>query len=316
MFGSVKNEPTFRIFNETGEDVTEYYAAEYIYGMLTVEKRPVSITTGSAKTLYDGQAVSDGSFTVDAAYAPIDGHTVIPVTAAGIFTEAGRHGNEMRFRIVDGAGADMTGNYELNVTAGVIEIEPRPLSVTTESAEWQYDGKLHRADGYTANGLLAGHTFDIFLGFEAEDVGEYENKILFAIKDADGKDVTANYEISGDYGVCRITPRPVSVTTKSKETVYDGTAQSYQGYTAQGLADGHNVHIIAGTEKTAAGIYTNTIDFIIRDAKGRDVTFNYKCYKSSAHFSFPCDKRNVSRLTHKVKSIYCCSNSRNFNKSK
>ena len=275
MFGSVTNAPTFRIFSETGEDVTEYYAPEYVYGKLTVEKRPVAVTTGSLSGVYGGNAFSESSFTVDAEQAPIAGHTVRAVGEAPSFTEAGNHPNLMRFCITDGTGKDVTGNYELLVTAGTVAIAPRPLRVTTESKEWQYDGKPHSADGYTADGLLSGHRFDIFDSFEATDVGEYENEILFEIRDGAGKDVTNNYEIVGNYGVCRITPCPVRIETKSRETVYDGTAHSYYGYTAHGVAQTHNVQIIRATEETEAGVYPNRMEFVIRDAAGRDVTFNY-----------------------------------------
>ena len=274
--GSVDNKPTFRFWNGDGEDVTEYYAVNYVYGTLTVEKKPVVITTGSMQTVYNDQAVSNGSYTVDADHSPILGHTVVTDGEWLSFTEVGSHLNVMDFHIKDSFGTDQTANYDLQITDGVILISPRPLNVTTESAEWVYDGKTHSANEYTADGLLAWHTVHIYLGMEVTDVGEYKNEILFVIRNASGADVTSNYEIVGNYGICKITPRPLTFVTGSEETVYNGAPQSANTFYQEGLAaDVHYIEFISWTEETEANVYTNIMEFIIRDITGRDVTFNY-----------------------------------------
>ena len=273
LAGSVENKPTFRLWNEDGEDVAEYYAVNYVYGKLTVNKRPVAITTGSVQTIYNGEAISNDSYTVDGL---VSGHTAVADGEWLSFKDIGSNLNTMNFQIKDSDGADMTENYDLQITEGWIHISPRPLNITTESAEWVYDGKAHSANGYTIEGLLAAHRLDVLLGFEVTDVGEYTNELLFALRDASGEDVTSNYEINRNYGVCKITPRPMSFETGSAEGVYDGLPKSVNTYATEGLADTHYVLIISGTQETDANVYANVMEFVIRDAENRDVTFNYE----------------------------------------
>ena len=272
--GSVANEAAFRIFDEDGRDVTDLYRVNLVIGTLTVHKRPVMIGTGSTETVYNGESVSNGMFTVGDGL--LFGHRVIAMGNALSFTNAGSYENVMDFRILDENGADKTSNYDLQIAVGEILISPRPLHITTESVQWQYDGAAHVANGYTAEGLLTGHFCEILRSFEAVDVGEYQNEILFVIKDAEGRDVTANYVVDEQYGVCTITPRPILITTKSKEFIYDGNPHYYYGYTAEGLADMQNIHIIDWAEGENVGVYVNTMGFVIRDSVGRDVTFNYE----------------------------------------
>ena len=274
--GSVDNKPTFRVLNEDGEDVTEYYAVNYVYGKLTVEKKPVLITTGSTQTVYNGESVSNPSYTVDAEHGPILGHTVVMDGEWLSFTNAGSHLNTMNFLIKDAAGVDQTGNYDLQITEGAILISPSPLYITTESAEWVYDGKTHSPNGYTAEGLLTMHTLAILLGLEVADVGEYKNEILFVIRSASGEDMTNNYDIIGNYGICKITPRPLHVVTGSAEVVYNGAPHSANTFHQEGMVDTHYIQFISWTQETDANVYTNVMDFIIRDESDRDVTFNYE----------------------------------------
>ena len=274
--GTVENRPTFRIVNAHGDDVTEYYSVQYIYGSLTVEKRPLLITTGSAEKVYDTKAVSEDSYVLDETAPLVDGHSAVPVGNALSFTDAGVHENARLFRVLDEKGSDVSENYDLQITAGTVTVKPLTLTVSTESASWEYDGKAHSASGYEASGLLEGHSIGIFRAFEMTDVGEYQNEILFTVTDAEGKDVTRNYAVDASWGICTVTPRPVEITTKSKSFVYDGTVLSHGGYNVDGLADGHLVQIVRLTEMTDVGSSPNIIEFIIRDATGKDVTFNYK----------------------------------------
>ena len=273
--GTVNNEPTFRLWNDKGDDVTEYYDLTCKYGTLTVEKKPIVISTGSAQALYNGEAVSNASYTVDTENALVQGHTLTLAEGDFSFTDAGDHPNELKFQIKDAMGTDQTENYDLQIAAGIIQIDPRPLYVTTGSAEWVYDGQKHTANEYRSEGLLAEHTLDVFLGLEAIDVGEYKNEILFVVLNEKGDDVTNNYDIIGSYGTCRITLRPLTVITGSLETVYNGMPQDPDSFYQEGLVDVHGVQILSRTVETEANVYVNVMEFVIRDKSGRDVTFNY-----------------------------------------
>ena len=276
--GEVENMPTFRFFNAEGEDVTEYYCVQCEGGTLSVTKRPVTVTTGNMQTVYDGTPVSSDVFTVGGE-GPIPGHTVKPKPGfqAPAFTNVNAEGyaNEREFYIEDAAGKDCTANYEITVVAGKIVIMPRPLYVTTESESWEYDGQMHSASGYTAEGLLPGHTLDLYEPYDVVNVGKYENKLLFAIENEVGEDVSDNYYTVGIFGTLEITPRTLLIRTHSLEVVYDGEAHSARDFTAQGLLADHGVQILKDTYGTDAGVYSNVMEFKILDVMGIDVTFNY-----------------------------------------
>jgi len=273
--GTAKNEPTFRIFDRGGTDVTECYQITYIYGSLTVEKRPIRITTESAERVYDGGEESFGGFTVDPERRAAEGHTVLP-EALPCFGEAGEYANAIRFRAVDAEGIDRTDNYEWTVEAGTVRITKRPLHVTTESAEWIYDGNPHWNEAFLAQGLADTHTASVVRRAEVLDAGEYKNASVIAVRDGEGKDVTRNYGITYLCGSLRITPAPLSIVTDDRETVYDGTVRTDLGYRAQGLMKDHRAQIVRSTSFGDVGEYVNEMDFIIRDAIGRDISFNYE----------------------------------------
>ena len=88
-----------------------------------------------------------------------------------------------------------------------------------------YNGTEHTVSGWSeVNGLVAGDTLVGVSGNAAgTDVGEYIQVISDAqIADADGNDMTGNYEISCIDGKLTINPARVVVTVDA-EKVYDGT---------------------------------------------------------------------------------------------
>ena len=274
--GTAENRPTFTILDGYGGDVTACYRITYIYGNLTVEKRPLTITTESAESLYSSVPQRFEDFTVDPGAGPIGGHTVVAFPAL-YFEDAGEYQNERRFRVSDQNGTDQTDNYEITVNAGTVRIRPLPLTVTTPSGEWVYDASLHSAPGLGARGLMAGDSMYLLQICEVTDVGEYENALPFVIRDVHGREVTDNYAIECRYGTLKITPATLSITTSDQTVAYDGATHTNLGYRALGLADGHHVQILRSTEFKDVGEYANAMEFTVRETgTGRDVTFNYE----------------------------------------
>ena len=227
--GEVENLPSLRIMNEEQEDVTAFYSVDVKAGKLTVEKRPVFITTGTVSGIfYSDKEISFPEFTIDPLNAPIHGHNIV-LESYSKPINVGTHTNTMQFRIEDAQGNDVTENYALTVTEGTITILPLPLRVTTESVTYGYVGApIYTTEAYTLSGtLLSGHYHQLSKTFSYENAGAYENKVLVSILNAAGEDVTANYKITYDYGTFTIEKIRITIITSSKEWVYDGEEHGY-----------------------------------------------------------------------------------------
>lgn len=227
--GETENLPSVKILNAEQEDVTDFYQIDIRAGKLTVEKRPVSITTGTLTGVsYSESEISCPEFTVDPLTALVSGHRVVMESYAK-HVNAGTYQNTMQFRIEDAGGNDVTENYALKVTEGTIKILPLPLRVTTESVTYRYSGApIFTTEAYTFSGtLLSGHYHQFSKSFSYENAGIYENKVLISILNAAGEDVTANYKITYDYGTFTIEKIRITIITPSKEWVYDGEEHGY-----------------------------------------------------------------------------------------
>ena len=286
--GEGENIPEIRVKNAaSGKDVTARYDINVIAGRLTVQKRPLYVTTGSASKIYDGTPVSDGRYTLAAADGEsglLEGHREIFLSSASL-TDAGSADNIMQFRIEDEGGRDVSANYSLFFAAGTLAVEKRQVFYSTGSGAWEYDGAPHSVPEYTVEesggdtGLLPGHSHAVGTLAELTDAGTAENTTTLRITDAEGKDVTANYDAVCDAGTLTVTRRPVTLRTESGEWVYDGKAHSQP---LHAVAEG-GLPLIAGqttradrcAEITDAGSVQNTLTVLIFAADGKDVTANY-----------------------------------------
>ena len=99
------------------------------------------------------------------------------------------------------------------------EIQPKPLTITAESAEKVYDGEPLVKDGYTAGKLVPGDKI-----IEVKVSGTQTNAGNAKIC-GNGTDKTKNYAISYANGTLKVTPRDIAdaqIDMKQTEYVYDG----------------------------------------------------------------------------------------------
>lgn len=281
--GETENLPTWKILNKSDEDVSMFYQVSLKSGKLTVEKRPVSITTGSLENiLYNGKTVECTDFTMNSAWGLVTGHQLVLLSHATP-VDAGVYLNTMEFAILDANGKDVTENYDLTVTEGTITILPLPIQVTTEDILYAYDGLPKTPSTYTLSGTLAeGHTHSVGETFSFKTVGVYENKLLVVIKDAEDKDVTQNYEITYVYGTLTIKKLRITVMTPSEQWVYDGTQHSNTEITVRGedgwsITDEYAISVVNATTIQYVGTAENVIAVkIIRVDSQTDVTENFE----------------------------------------
>ena len=286
--GEGENIPEIRVKNTaTGKDVTARYKIGIVPGKLTVQKRPLYVTTGSASKIYDGTALADGRYSLAAADGEsglLEGHREVLLSGTRL-TDAGSADNILQFRIENGDGADVSANYSLFFDAGTLSVGKRQVFYSTGSGAWEYDGTAHScteysvADGGENTGILPGHTHAPGTPAEITDAGEAENASALCITDAEGRDVTSNYETVCRAGTLSVVPRPVTLRSENGEWVYDGEAHSQPLLSvAEGsrpLVAGHAFRIGQCAEITDAGSVQNLLGVFISAADGKDVTANY-----------------------------------------
>ncbi len=281
--GETENLPSVKILNSEQEDVTAFYQIDIKAGTLTVEKRPVIITTGSISGIfYSGNEVSFPEFTIDPLNAPIDGHKIV-LESYFKPINAGTHNNTMQFHIEDANGEDQTKNYSLTVTEGTIKILPLPIQVTTGDIKYQYDGlSKYSQETYTFSGtLVSGHRHQLAKTFSFENAGAYENKVLISILNAAGEDVTENYDITYNYGTLTIEKIRITVITPSAQWVYDGTLHSFaeiEVYSTTGWNTNDRFKVMPHEPKAVKYVGSSENSFlvkVIRTENGLDVTENF-----------------------------------------
>ena len=303
------------IKNASDEDVTGCYDITYEPGMLTIDKRPVTITAESGSFRYDGQehAVHDYVKTGDtkpdiAATDEIDISTIKcqlkkdgESTYTATAVNAGAYENSLikdNIVIVNKeTKADVTSSYDITTAAGALYINTGKIIVIADSDTKVYDGTALTVDTVSSRdaevegstGLTDGETITATVTGAQTDVGEADSEVTSGtVKIMNGEtDVTANYTIVGyETGKLTVTKRELTITAGGTEREYDGTELKVTDYTTDNLAEGHKVSDITWDyEKTepedgsfsTIGTITNKVsDAKINDGTGVDVTDNYE----------------------------------------
>ena len=102
-------------------------------------REPVRLVAQSASKLYDGQPLTRPS---DVLVYGLPSDFTISVSAGGSQTDAGEGENPVsRYAIFNAMGEDVTAHFTaIERVAGVLTVDPAPLTVWTGSAEKIYDG--------------------------------------------------------------------------------------------------------------------------------------------------------------------------------
>ena len=118
------------------------------------------------------------------------------------------------------------GKYIVESEEFSAEIQPKPLTITAESAEKVYDGEPLVKDGYTAGKLVPGDKIiEVKVSGTQTNAGNAENVPHNAKICGNGTDKTKNYAISYANGTLKVTPRDIAdaqIDMKQTEYVYDG----------------------------------------------------------------------------------------------
>ena len=265
----------YRVTNPNYEDFV--HAAK-----VTITKRPVTLTSGTKLDfVYDGQPHACPHF-IKSGHDFVEGEGIVASNWATVTrVDEGEVPNTFDYTAQE--GTDLV-NYEIAVVTGKIAVVAAPIPVgpggvvTAVGYTNVYDGAAHGI-AVSARGLLTPPTY----AYAATEDGEWSaTSPVFT----DVCDTQVWYRVSapnyvpvvGSVGV-RITPRPVTLTSKSATKVYDGMPLTAHEVVVGGdgfVGDEGAAYAFAGSqtvvgtsenaftytlnEKTAAGNYDITVE--------------------------------------------------------
>lgn len=190
------------------------------------------------------------------------------------------------------AGAEAQGNYTVTYKAGMLTIKERPyrpnpsitdkitVEITGNSDSVVYDGTEHSVKDYTVKISDSRYTEKDFT-FSGKalasgvNAGTHEMGLKAdQFKNANARFKNVEFIIKAD-GVLTITQRPLTITAGSAEGIAPVTCDKY---TVEGLATGDKVDSVklTGIQSEPGESPNVASDAVIKNAKGEDVTANYK----------------------------------------
>ena len=272
--GLVANVDEIVVVNAEGKDVTDSLKITKKPGKLVIEPKELTVVTMGASKPYDGTPLT--------ANGKIEGF-VNGETAAfaviGSQTEVGKCTNAYT---IEWSGNAKQGNYTVKEELGKLEVtkSQAAIVIVPKGGKKTYDGTPLVSEGADAYGLPAGFTCEATTKGSVTNVGSAVAEIdTYAIKNADGKDVTDQFgNVSTGFATLLVTKRPVTVVSEDASKVYDGTplTKHEAGVTEGSMVDGESfVYEFTGIQ-TVAGESPNS--FIISAGDGTNLD-NYEITK-------------------------------------
>ena len=265
------------------EDVKNNYDVKISYGTLTVNKRALTIQSGSQSFEYNGaeHEYKDNYKTLGL----LTSHTFTVNNSTKVKDVEGDVPNLFDYSITKD-GADVSENYEISFVAGRLTVIQKAVTVTTQGETRVYNNTPLSKEGGTPDGLIGGHKLSrIGDAPSITDVGTLTNEQFFNIVDAADAPVTNNYKITYVYGTLEVTPKPEDITLNTgigKEydgiayTIDDIAAHAFDGATLpQGITAG-DFKIVSLSEIKSAGVYYYTAEYI---GENENYTLNIKSGK-------------------------------------
>lgn len=272
--GLVANVDEIVVVNAEGKDVTDSLKITKKPGKLVIEPKELTVVTMGASKPYDGTPLT--------ANGKIEGFVngeTAAFAAIGSQTEVGECTNAYT---IEWSGNAKQDNYTVKEELGKLEVtkSQAAIVIVPKGGKKTYDGTPLVSEGADAYGLPAGFTCEATTKGSVTNVGSAVAEIdTYAIKNADGKDVTDQFgNVSTGLVTLLVTKRPVTVVSEDASKIYDGTplTKHEAGVTGGSMVDGESfVYEFTGIQ-TIAGESANS--FIISAGDGTNLD-NYEITK-------------------------------------
>ncbi|MEE3484721.1 MAG: MBG domain-containing protein, partial [Bacteroidales bacterium] len=251
-------------------------------GSLQIDKvkQPIIITANSSYKLYDGKPLKNDGFTYTSERLDQIGDRIKAVIE-GEITNVGTINNEIvSYKIINRNGENVTNNYEkIILNDGWLQINPRTITLTSASAEKEYDGKPLVCDSVIVSGEGLAELDRIIFHVDGEQFNVGESSNTFTYELVGSPFLLNNYNINVVEGTLRVTPNstPIDIAAASDKKYYDKLPLENPTYTftEDVLAEGDTLYVVVSGSITEVGVTDNVITeyYILRD--GVDVTDNY-----------------------------------------
>ncbi|MDD6421755.1 MAG: hypothetical protein PUF83_01660, partial [Intestinibaculum porci] len=273
--GSSANTIVYKMTKHAEKD----YAITLEEGLLTVNPHTavITVTAGSDTKVYDGQALTSDTFTVEGLPDNLRAY----VTTDGSATNVGDKGeNKVNTVVIMDGMTDVTRYFaNIKTVSGQLTITPRHVTLKSESDHKVYDGKaLTRPEvKISGQGFVAGEATAKAVG-TIKKIGSVPNTIELETTDAYKE---KNYNLTYDLGTLTIlaNENAVVVNGSSVSKTYDGKALSSDKADVilpEGFENYKAEVKMTGTITNAGKIANKVADVIIKDEDGNDVTDQFK----------------------------------------
>lgn len=263
-------------------------------GELNIGKRQVTLESEDGHKNYDGKTLQrrtnltvsgDGFVGNDGVLAKdkltwYDENNILPGTYENKFDPAYTEGTNL-------------DNYEVTLKFGELVVNARSdkdkyqIPVTAKSDSKLYTGNEHSVSGLDGTTFIndKGATFTVeglSASVSATDAGEYDNKVVgtAVVKDAQGNDVTSQFNVTTVDGKLVINKRNVILVSESHGFTYDGQDHDWQ-----------KVNVAPNSDGFANGESVTYKDFAsIKDVGTKDNSFDYD-WSNAKEQNYSIDKR-------------------------
>ena len=272
--GLVANVDEIVVVNAEGKDVTDSLKITKKPGKLVIEPKELTVVTMGASKPYDGTPLT--------ANGKIEGFVNGETAAFAVIGSQTEVGECTNAYTIEWSGNAKQVNYTVKEELGKLEVtkSQAAIVIVPKGGKKTYDGTPLVSEGADAYGLPAGFTCEATTKGSVTNVGSAVAEIdTYAIKNADGKDVTDQFgNVSTGFATLLVTKRPVTVVSEDASKVYDGTplTKHEAGVTEGSMVDGESfVYEFTGIQ-TIAGESANS--FIISAGDGTNLD-NYEITK-------------------------------------
>ncbi len=272
--GLVANVDEIVVVNAEGKDVTNSLKITKKPGKLVIEPKELTVVTMGASKPYDGTPLT--------ANGKIEGFVNGETAAFAVIGSQTEVGECTNAYTIEWSGNAKQDNYTVKEELGKLEVtkSQAAIVIVPKGGKKTYDGTPLVSEGADAYGLPAGFTCEATTKGSVTNVGSAVAEIdTYAIKNADGKDVTDQFgNVSTGFATLLVTKRPVTVVSGDASKVYDGTplTKHEAGVTEGSMVDGESfVYEFTGIQ-TVAGESANS--FIISAGDGTNLD-NYEITK-------------------------------------
>ena len=280
------------------------------FGTLTITSRPdgqkyeITVKANSGTYIYDGTEKTVSGFETLTFEMP-NGvkYTVEGLSASASGTDAGTYPVEVTGKAVvkDAQGHDVTSQFIVKTQNGELEITKRNVTLTSATAQKEYDGKALTNDTVTVggDGFATGEGATYTVTGSQTVKGSSANTFTYELNSNTKAD---NYTITKIEGTLTVIDREskyeITVVSKSGTAKYSGSAQTVTGFETLTFEVEGQTYTVTGLTASGSGTnvgsYPNVISgtAVVLDANRNDVTGQFTVKKQQG--TLEIIKRNVT----------------------